>query len=67
MTYRMVYFRICTEGYASGWANDTAKALFREESRRLFQELGWNLQTGRNGSSDMVTKDRQDLYCQAAN
>ncbi len=62
MTYRKVYFRIRTEGYASGWESETAKALFREESRRLFQELGWNLQTGRNCSSDMVTKDRQDLY-----
>ena len=62
MTYRMVYFRIRTEGYASGWESETAKALFREESRRLFQELGWNLQTGKNGCSDTVTRDQQDLY-----
>lgn len=62
MAYRMVYFRIRTDGYASGWANETAKTLFREESRRLFQELGWSIQTGRNGASDTVTKDRQDLY-----
>lgn len=62
MAYRMVYFRIRTDGYVSGWANETAKTLFREESRRLFQEQGWSIQTGRNGASDTVTKDRQDLY-----
>ena len=62
MAYQMVYFRIHTDGYASGWASDTAKALFREESRRLFQESGWTLHAGGNGSSDTVTKDQQDLY-----
>ncbi len=62
MAYRMVYFRIRTEGYASGWSSKAAETMFREESRRLFQELGWSLQTGRNGASDTVTKDRQDLY-----
>lgn len=62
MAYRMVYFRIRTEGYASGWSSDTAKAAFREESRRLFQESGWTLQAGRDGTADTVTKDRQDLY-----
>lgn len=62
MTYRMVYFRIHTEGYASGWSSNAAKVSFREESRRLFQELGWTLQAGGNGSSDTVTKGRQDLY-----
>ena len=62
MSYRMVYFRIRTDGYASGWESESAKALFREESRRLFQELGWELHAGSNGSSDTVTKDRQDLY-----
>ncbi len=58
----MVYFRIRTDGYASGWSSDADKTLFREESRRLFQELGWTLRTGGNGASDTVTKDRQDLY-----
>jgi len=36
--------------------------LFREESRRLFQELGWTLRAGWNGAADTVTKDQQDLY-----
>lgn len=58
----MVYFRIHTDGYASGWSSDADKALFREESRRLFQELGWTLRAGWNGAADTVTKDRQDLY-----
>ena len=62
MSYRMVYFRIRTEGYASGWSSEAAETAFREESRRLFQELGWELHAGSNGSSDTVTKDRQDLY-----
>ena len=62
MSYRMVYFRIRTEGYASGWESESAKALFRAESRRLFQESGWTVQAGGNGSSDTVTRDRQDLY-----
>ena len=60
--YRKVYFRIHTEGYASGWASETAKAMFREESRRLFQELGWEFHAGRSGIADTVTKDQQDLY-----
>lgn len=62
MAYRMVYFRTRTDGYASGWSSDTAKAAFREESRRLFQESGWTLHEGRNAAGDTVTKDRQDLY-----
>lgn len=62
MAYRKVYFRIHADGYASGWSSDTARALFREESRRLFQKLGWTLHAGGNGSSDTVTMDRQDLY-----
>ena len=35
MAYRKVYFRIRTEGYASGWSSDADKAAFKEESRRL--------------------------------
>lgn len=62
MAYRKVYFRIRTDGYASGWSSDADKSLFREESRRLFQELGWTLRAGWNGAADTVTKDRQDLY-----
>lgn len=62
MAYRKVYFRIRTEGYASGWSSDADKAAFKEESRRLFQELGWALTLGRNGGCDTVAKDRQDLY-----
>lgn len=62
MAYRKVYFRIRTEGYASGWSSEADKAAFKEESRRLFQSLGWTLTLGRNGGCDTVAKDRQDLY-----
>jgi len=58
----MVYFRIRTNGYASSWMSDADRMLFREESRRLFQESGWTLRAGENGVCDTVTKDRQDLY-----
>ena len=62
MAYRKVYFRIRTENYASGWSSDADRSAFKEESRRLFQELGWALKPGGNGVCDTVTKDRQDLY-----
>ena len=62
MTYRKVYFRIHTEGYVSGWSSDSDKAVFKEESRRLFKSLGWTLTLGHNGCCDTVTKDQQDLY-----
>ena len=62
MSYREVYFRTRTEGYTSGWSSDADRAAFKEESRRLFQELGWTVTLGCNGGCDTVTKDRQDLY-----
>ena len=62
MSYREVYFRTRTEGYTSGWSSDADRAAFKEESRRLFQELGWTVTLGQNGGCDTVTKDRQDLY-----
>ena len=62
MAYRKVYFRIRTECYSSGWSSDADRAAFKEESRRLFQELGWTVTLGCNGGCDTVTKDRQDLY-----
>ena len=62
MAYRKIYFRIRTEGYTSGWSSDADRAAFKEESRRLFQELGWTVTLGQNGGCDTVTKDRQDLY-----
>lgn len=62
MAYRKVYFRIRTEGYTSHWSTDADKAAFKEESRQLFQKLGWTLDPGENGVCDTVTKDRQDLY-----
>lgn len=68
MAYRMVYLRIrcyCyNSGYGkgSGWTSDTDAAAFEEESRRLFQELGWDIHPGRNGVCDSVTKGHQDLY-----
>ena len=62
MSYRKVYFRIRTEGYTSGWSSDADRTAFKEESRRLFQELGWTVKLGCNGGCDTVSKDRQDLY-----
>lgn len=62
MAYRQVYFRIHTKGYSSGWSSDADRSAFKEESRRLFQELGWTIKLGHNGGCDVVTKDRQDLY-----
>ena len=62
MVYRKVYFRIRTECYSSGWSSDADKAAFKEESRRLFQDLGWAVTLGNNGGCDTVAKDQQDLY-----
>ena len=62
MAYRQVYFRIHTKGYSSGWSSDADRSAFKAESCRLFQELGWTIEPGHNGSCDVVTKDRQDLY-----
>ena len=62
MAYRMVYLRIRSGGYNFGWSNDGDQAAFKEESRRLFQELGWTLHADHNGVCDTVTKDNQDLY-----
>lgn len=62
MAYRMVYLRINSRGYSSGWASDAERDAFKTESCRLFQDMGWTLQEGRNGTSDTVTQGRQDLY-----
>jgi len=62
MAYRKVYFRIRTDCYSSGWTSDADRTAFKEESRRLFQELGWEFHAGRSGIADTVTKDQQDLY-----
>ena len=62
MAYRQVYFRIRTDCYSSGWTSDADRTAFKEESRRLFQELGWAVTFGHNGSCDTAAKDQQDLY-----
>ena len=62
MAYRMVYLRIRSNGYNVGWTSDTGQTAFKEESRRIFQELGWTLKPGSNGVCDTVTKGHQDLY-----
>ena len=62
MAYRMVYLRVRSGGYNFGWASDADQAAFKEESRRLFQELGWTLHAGNNSVCDTVTKGNQDLY-----
>ena len=46
MAYRQVYFRIRTDCYSSGWTSDADRTAFKEESRRLFQELGWAALSG---------------------
>ena len=64
MAYRKVYFRIHTEGYVSGWSSDSDKAVFKEESRRLFKSLGWTLTLGHNGCCDTVTRAcLKNKYC----
>ena len=62
MAYRMVYLRIRSNGYNAGWTSDTGQTAFKEESRRIFQELGWTLKPGSNGVCDTVTKGHQDFY-----
>ena len=62
MAYRKVYSRIRTDCYSSGWTSDADRTAFKEESRRLFQELGWAVTFGHNGSCDTAAKDQQDLY-----
>ena len=62
MAYCMVYLRIRSNGYNPGWASDADQAAFKEESRRLFQELGWTIHAGCNGACDTVTMGDQDLY-----
>lgn len=62
MAYRMIYLRINSYGYCSDWVSDAERDAFKSESRRLFKNMGWTLQEGRNGTSDTVTRDRQDLY-----
>ena len=61
MAYRQVYFRIRTDCYSSGWTSDADRAAFKEESRRLFQELGWTATLGYNGGCDTVTMGQQDV------
>lgn len=62
MAYHMVYLRIRSNGYNVGWTSDTDQTAFKEESRRIFQELGWTLKTGSNGVCDTITIGHQDLY-----
>lgn len=55
MAYRMVYLRINSRGYSSGWVSDTERDAFKSESRRIFQNMGWTLHEGTNGTSDTDT------------
>ncbi len=68
MGYRQVYFRIKSayEAYG-GWAEDHAAEQFRDETRSLFQKVGWTLHPGGNGVCDTVTKGRQELYLHPMN
>ena len=60
--YRMVYLRIQCSGYDLSSPGSIDLREFKDESRQMFQELGWTLHKGRNGICDTVTKDLQDLY-----
>ena len=62
MAYRMIYLRINSRGYSSGWVSAAERDAFKSESRRLFQDMGWTLREGRNGTCDTVTQGHQDLY-----
>ena len=66
MAYRMVYLRIKCRRYDPARTGNTDLTEFKAESHRLFQEMGWTLQEGRDGICDTVTKDRQDLYLHPA-
>ena len=68
MEYRKVYFRIRSRyQFDSGWPAETDAAKFHEESRSLFQSVGWDLQPGGDSTSDTVTKGWQELYLHPMN
>lgn len=68
MEYRKVYFRIRSRyQFNSGWICERDAARFREESRQLFQNAGWQLHPGRSSISDTVTKGLQELYLHPMN
>lgn len=65
MGYRKVYFRIRSQYEESrGFPNEQAEIHFKEESRRLFQDVGWivHAEPLHSGVSDTVTKGQQELY-----
>lgn len=68
MEYRKVYFRIRSRyQFDSGWPAETDAAKFHEESRSLFQSVGWDLQPGGDSTSDTVIKGWQELYLHPMN
>ena len=71
MAYRMVCFRIQSNCYNTGysycWASDAEKTAFREESRRIFQELGWTIHDGGSDACDTVSTGDQKLHLQPNN
>lgn len=68
MGYRQVYFRI-KSGYEAygGWSEDHAAEQLRNETRSLFQEVGWTLYPRGNGVCDTVSKGKQELYLHPMN
>lgn len=68
MEYRKVYFRIRSRyQFDSGWTCESDAARFREESRHLFQNVGWQLHPGGSSISDTVTEGLQKLYLHPMN
>ena len=62
-----------TSGFAAAISSIPAGRLrltppnFSEESRSLFQSVGWDLQPGGDSTSDTVTKGWQELYLHPMN
>ena len=63
--YRKTYFDI-DSGYrwGTGYPNDEARQTFKEESRAIFERLGWEIRRAveGSGSCDIAVKGKQELY-----
>ena len=63
--YRKTYFDI-DSGYrwGTGYPNDEARQTFKEESRAIFERLGWEIRRAAEGSGscDIAVKGKQELY-----
>ena len=65
--FKKVHFRIITPSYYNkagvGFQDKSDRIKFEESALKLFLDNGWKPKKGRfSGSSDRVTKDKQELY-----